>query len=179
MKTRRLQYSGPTPLLLMLPVLMVAVAGFDALAEPTNAAPTSPLPPASSTSALVAPSTNLAAIKRITLVSELNNEDKEMKVAFVYVPGKENAPFDPAPLQTVKAELEAKWEIQIGLFTLKPESPENVQLATQMSVPGVMVILKGGGRCPVRGSITESNLINGFYGAMSAGGCCPFGTDDH
>jgi hypothetical protein len=62
---------------------------------------------------------------------------------------------------------------KIGLFTLKPGSPDYDQIAKQMSVPGVLTIVKGRGMSAVSGDITEAKLVQGFVAASSAGGCGP------
>ena len=62
---------------------------------------------------------------------------------------------------------------KIGLFTLKPSSPDYDQIAGQISMPGVLAMVKGRGMSAISGDITESKLVQGFVAASSAGGCGP------
>jgi hypothetical protein len=69
--------------------------------------------------------------------------------------------------------IESKAGKKCGLFTLKSGSPDYDQIAAQMSVPGVLAIVKGCGMSPISGDITEAKLVQGFVAASSAGGCGP------
>jgi hypothetical protein len=111
-------------------------------------------------------------------LSELDSLDKEMKAVFVFVPGKDGASARPLSMISAKRTIEVEWGIKIGLFNLKPDSRDYDEIAAKMSLPGVLVILKGGARSAISGDITETNLIRGFLAAVSAGACCPLGTDE-
>jgi hypothetical protein len=63
---------------------------------------------------------------------------------------------------------------KVALFTLETGSRDHAQLAAQMSVPGVLALVKGKGMSAVSGEVTETKLIQGFV-AASAGGCGPGG----
>ena len=71
---------------------------------------------------------------------------------------------------------------KVSLFTLKTDSADYKQIATQVSVPGIIVMVKGRGMSAVSGDITETKLVQGFVAASSAascgtagGGCGPSG----
>jgi hypothetical protein len=76
--------------------------------------------------------------------------------------------------------IEAKG-IKCGLFTLKAGSADYDQIAKQMSVPGVLALVKGRGMSAVSGEVTEAKLLQGYVAASSASkcgpgagaGCCP------
>ena len=63
--------------------------------------------------------------------------------------------------------------MKCGLFTLKPGSPDYEQIAKQMTVPGVLALVKGGGMSAVSGEVTEAKLLQGYVAAGSAGACGP------
>ena len=69
--------------------------------------------------------------------------------------------------------IESKAGLKCGLFTLKAGSRDYDQIAAQMSVPGVLAMVKGRGMSAVSGDITEAKLVQGFVAASSAGGCGP------
>jgi hypothetical protein len=114
----------------------------------------------------------------IGALSELDSMEKEMRAVFLFVPGKDGAAARPLSMSSAKRSIEAEWGIKIGLFDLKPGSRDYDELAAKMSLPGVLVILKGGARCAISGDLTETNLIRGFTAAVNAGACCPLGTDE-
>ncbi len=109
-------------------------------------------------------------------LSELNTLAKDMQAVFLFVPGKDGtSPGISISMNAAKRTIDAQWGIEIGLFNLKPGSRDYDQTAAQVSVPGVLVILKNGARSAISGDITETNLVRGFFSAVSSGGCCPFG----
>lgn len=111
-------------------------------------------------------------------LSELNTLAKDMQAVFLFVPGKDGASSGSLSMNAAKRTIEAQWGIKMGLFNLKPGSRDYDQTAAQMSVPGVLVVLKNGARSAISGDITETNLVRGFFSAVSSGGCCPLGTDE-
>jgi hypothetical protein len=113
----------------------------------------------------------------IGALSELDSMGKEMRAVFLFVPGKDGVAARPLSMSSAKRSIEAEWGIKIGLFNLKPGSRDYDELAAKMSLPGVLVILKGGARCAISGDITETNLVQGFLAAVSAGACCPLGSE--
>ena len=121
--------------------------------------------------------TPVVPIQELGKLSELNTVAADTGAVFIYLAGKDE-PAIKAPLAQMRGAaktIEAQASIKIGLFRLKADSPEYVQLATQMQVPGVLAMAKGRGMVPVSGDITEAKLIQGFVAASSAGGCGPSG----
>ena len=114
--------------------------------------------------------------------SELNTLAIKTDAVFIYLPGKEGTAVKPpsTPMKAAARTIEAKG-IKCGLFTLKPGSADYDQIAKQMSVPGVVALVKGGGMSAVSGEVTEAKLLQGYVAASSASkcgpgagaGCCP------
>ncbi len=106
--------------------------------------------------------------------AELNTVAAKSDAVFVYLLGKE-ATADNAPaikaMQAAVRTIEAKGGSQCALFTLKAGSPDYDKLAGQMSLPGVLALVKGKGMSAVSGEITETKLVQGYVAASSAGGC--------
>jgi len=116
------------------------------------------------------------AVKEIGALSELNAVAADTGGVFVFLAGKNDPPIK-APLAQMRSAartIEAQGQ-KIGIFTLKPGSRDYEQIATQMTVPGVLAMVKGRGMIPVSGDITEAKLIQGYVAASSAGGCGPSG----
>jgi len=173
-------------------VLLVAVALVARAVIKTNAAPsqpdaaafTSPIvaqtPPAD-TAPVTPPVATAKALdtfvaKEIGAFSELNTLAATSDAVFVYVPGKNGASSNP--LATAMKSAVSRIGSQgykIALFTLKAGTRDYDQIAAQMSVPGVVAMVKGKGMSAVSGDITEAKLIQGFVAASSAGGCGPGG----
>jgi hypothetical protein len=66
---------------------------------------------------------------------------------------------------------------KVSAFMLKESAPEYANLVKQVSVPGVLVMVKGAGVSAVSKDITETKLVQGFVTASRpSGGCCPSGT---
>lgn len=106
--------------------------------------------------------------------AELNTVAIKTDAVFIYLPGKE-VTAGKAPLKPMKAAarlLEGKGT-KCALFTLKPGSADYDKIGKQMSVPGVVALVKGRGMSAVSGEITEAKLVQGFVAASSAGGCGP------
>jgi len=94
---------------------------------------------------------------------------------FVFLAGK-NDPVIKAPLAQMRSAaktIEAQARMKIGLFTLKTDSPDYMQVTAQIPAPSVLAMIKGRGMVPVSGEITETKLIQAFVAASSAGGCGP------
>jgi len=106
--------------------------------------------------------------------AELNTVAVKTDAVFIYLPGKEvTAAKAPAkPMKAAARLIEAKGT-KCGLFTLKPGSADYDKVGKQMSVPGVVALVKGRGMSAVSGEITEAKLVQGFVAAGSAGGCGP------
>jgi hypothetical protein len=114
------------------------------------------------------------AVQEINALSDLNALAADTGGVFVFLAGK-NDPVIAAPLTQMRSAartIEAQGRNKIGVFTLKTGSRDYEQIATQMSVPVVLAMVKGRGMIPVSGEITEAKLIQGFV-AASRGGCGP------
>lgn len=68
--------------------------------------------------------------------------------------------------------------VRISAFRLKQGTPDFVNLAKQLSVPGVLAMVKGGGISGVSADqITETKLVQAFVAASRPNsGCCPPGS---
>ena len=114
--------------------------------------------------------------------AELNTVAIKTDAVFIYLPGKEGtaAKAPSKPMKAAARTIEAKG-VKCGLFTLKGGSADYDQVAKQMSVPGVVALVKGRGMSAVSGEVTEAKLLQGYVAASSASkcgpgagaGCCP------
>jgi hypothetical protein len=114
------------------------------------------------------------AVKEISSFSELNTMAKDMDGVFVFLPGKTNAAAKEATAQIRSAAqtIERQMKGKIGIFTLKTDSRDYGQVASQIALPGTLAMVKGRGMAPVSGEITEAKLIQAFVSASNAGGGC-------
>ncbi|MFA7160051.1 MAG: hypothetical protein WC299_12175 [Kiritimatiellia bacterium] len=113
------------------------------------------------------------ALQELGALSDLNAVAGETMGVFVFLPGL-NDPIIKTPLAQMRSAaktIEAQSKSKIGIFRLKTDSRDYAQIASQMTVPGVLAMAKGRGMVPVSGEITEAKLIQGFVAASSAGGC--------
>ncbi len=122
--------------------------------------------------------------KTIASLSDLNTIAAVNDAVFVYVPAKDGASGAPptASMQSAASRINSQG-YKLALFTLQKGSRDHAQLAAQMSVPGVLAMVKGRGMSAVAGEITETKLIQGFVAASNCGpggcgpgGCCPTGS---
>jgi MYXO-CTERM domain-containing protein len=135
-------------------------------------APAFALPIAATNSSVVAPTTE-KSVESIGALSELNTVATNLDAIFVFLPGKETSSNPPAATMVKAAHtIEAQGK-KIGLFTLKPSSPDYDQIAGKISMPAVLAMVKGRGMSVVSGDITETKLVQGYLAASSAGGCGP------
>jgi len=109
----------------------------------------------------------------IRALAELNDAAAQTDAVFIFLPGKEAAAgiLPSKPIKEAARMIEEKAGKKCGVFTLKPGSRDYEQIAAQMSVPGVLAMVKGGGMSAVSGEITDTKLVQGFVSASSAGGC--------
>ena len=182
--------SGRARWVLGVIVLLVAATLVARAVVKNHGAPTEPAVPGfallapgtttdsqSSTSPGEAPEATEASIGRtIGSLSELNTVAATSDAVFVYVRGKKGASNDPptTPMKSAASRIGSQG-YKIALFTLETGSRDYQQLAAQMSVPGVLAMVKGRGMSTVSGDITEAKLIQGFVAASSAAGCGPGG----
>jgi hypothetical protein len=152
-----------------------ATASFPTLA-PTATADTQA--PASSAAAVTA--TGISVGASIASLSDLNKVAAANDAVFVYLPAQDGASGDSpeASMKNAASRINSQG-YKVGLFTLETGSRDYTQLATQMSVPGILALVKGRGMSAISGEITEAKLIQGFVAAGSAacgpGGCGPTG----
>jgi MYXO-CTERM domain-containing protein len=126
-------------------------------------------------SGAVAPTAETSVGTSIGAFSELDTVATNTDAVFIFLPGKDGTSGNPpsTPMKGAAGTIESKAGLKCGLFTLKPGSRDYNQIAKQMSVPGVLTIVKGRGMSAVSGDITESKLVQGFVAASSAAGCGP------
>ena len=133
--------------------------------------------PIAATNSSTAASTTEKNVEPIGALSELNTVATNLDAVFVFLPGKEGASVNPpaATMNKAARTIEAQGK-KIGLFTLKPSSPDYDQIAGQISMPGVLAMVKGRRMSAISGDITETKLVQGYVAASSAGGCCAGGS---
>jgi len=85
--------------------------------------------------------------------------------------------------QTITKEIDAAAQriqssgVRVSAFRLMQAAPEYAQLASQVSVPCVLAMVKGGGMSAVSGEINEAKLVQAFVTASRpTSGCCPPGS---
>ncbi len=121
----------------------------------------------------VAAPLDTVGVKDLGALSELNAVAGDTVGVFVFVPGKSETVVKVPKAQILDAArtIESQVRGKIGIFTLKTNSRDYEQVATQMAVPGVLAMVKGGGMSVISGDITETKLVQGFVAASRAGGC--------
>jgi hypothetical protein len=114
--------------------------------------------------------TNIASLSDLNKVAAAND------AAFVYLPAKDEASnnLPLASIESAASRINAQGH-KVALFTLEMGSRDYAQLAAQMPVPGVVVLVKGRGMSAVYGVITETKLLQGFVAASNASACGPSG----
>lgn len=106
--------------------------------------------------------------------AELNTVAADSNAVFVYLPGKDGETVHEVPetsMRKAAKTIETNMGVKVGLYTLRPDSPDYGPLAGQMILPGVIAMVKGGGMVPLSGEITASDLMQGFMSAVGTGGC--------
>ncbi len=127
--------------------------------------------------------TGISVGASIASLSDLNKVATAHDAVFVYLPARDGASSDSpeTSMKSAASRINSQGH-KVGLFTLERGSRDYAQLAAQMSVPGVLALVKGRGMSAVTGEITETKLIQGFVAAGSAAcgpsgcgpaGCCP------
>lgn len=150
--------------------------------SPASATPegTEPAAPAPAPAEGVAAQTPASVIgTEIAAISDLNRLAGDMTGVFVFFPsGQADGAAPPrAPMEAAARAIAAQG-MKVGLFTLKAGTPDYDQIATQVSAPGVLALVKGRGMKAVSGEVTETRLVQAFVAASApAGGCCGGGAD--
>ncbi|MFC1566849.1 hypothetical protein ACFL4A_03300 [bacterium] len=105
--------------------------------------------------------------------SLLNDLAVNQDAVFVFIPNKDEKHVDSTTVDAVSiAEQVLKANgIQVGLYTLQTDSPEYTSIASQASLPGILVVKKGGGMAMVSGDVTESKLVQAYVSCSRSGGC--------
>lgn len=117
----------------------------------------------------------------IDSLASLNKVAVNQDAVFVFVPAYGN---DIVSKETIDAIASAEQKLKssglnIGLYTLQFSSPSNeyADIASQLTLPGMLVMSKGRGVGAVSGEITETKLLQAYVASSRAGGCCPSGSD--
>jgi hypothetical protein len=144
-----------------------ASAATPAAGYATTALTEQPTAPISTTSDTVAE-------KEIGALSELNAVAANMDAVFVFLPGKgkTDSKASTSQIRDAARKIESQARNKIGIFTLKTNSPDYEKVVAQLSLPGVLALVKGHGMSAVSGEITETKLVQAYVSASSAGGCC-------
>ena len=111
-------------------------------------------------------------LKEISAISDLNAVAGDTNVVFVYLTDKNGSAKPPLTAMQSTMKTLSPQGIKLGLFALRTDSSDYAPISTQMSVPGVMVMVKGKGMSAVSGEITETKLIQAFVAASNTGGGC-------
>lgn len=114
----------------------------------------------------------------IDSISQINFAASKQDTAFIFIPDKNNANISDktktAALSAQKA-LSAK-NIKVGLYTLRPTSPDYASASSQATPPGILVVFKDGSKKAVAGEINETTILQAYVAASLAGNCgsnCP------
>lgn len=131
-----------------------------------------PSPAPKATAAAQAVETTVGTV--IGAFAELNTAAAQTDAVFVFLPGREGDPSAPpsAAMKSAAQTIQSRAGMNCGLFTLKAGTQDYDQIAKQMSVPGVVTLVKGRGMSAVGGDVTVAKLIQGFVAAANAGGGC-------
>ena len=109
-------------------------------------------------------------------LSSLNKVAVNQDAVFVFVPANENETIGKETINAIAAtEQRLKSNgIRIGLYTLRfSPSKEYASIASQLTLPGMLVMSKGRGTGAVSGKITETKLLQAYVASSRAGGCGP------
>lgn len=114
----------------------------------------------------------------IDSVSQLNMAELKQDAAFIFIPTKNNMSIsDKTKTSALAAQkaLNAK-NIKIGLYTLRPTSPDYTSISSQAAAPTILVVYKDGNRKAVSGEISKTSILQAYMAASLAGNCganCP------
>lgn len=111
----------------------------------------------------------------VTLNKVAINQD----AVFVFIPAQGDDTVDQKTTDAIASATQRLKtnNIRIGLYTLQSSSPQYAQIASQLSLPGMLVISKGFGMSGLSGEITETKLLQAYVASKSCGpsGCGPTG----
>ncbi len=108
-------------------------------------------------------------------LGELNKVASHQDAVFVFIPARED---ESASDTTRAAVLSARntlasSNIKVGLYTLNTASGDYASISSQVEVPAILVLCKGGKMGCVSGKVTETRLLQAFTAASRAGGSGP------
>lgn len=107
-------------------------------------------------------------------LASLNKIAADVDAVFVLLAAK-----DQLSDQAITKEIEAAAQkimsngSKVSAFRLKESAADYAQLAKQVSVPGVIAMVKGRGMSTVSGDITETKLVQAFVAASRPSSCDP------
>ena len=110
--------------------------------------------------------------------ASLNKVAVNQDAVFVFVPAMGEETVAKETIDAIaSAEQKLKFNgIRVGLYTLRfSPSKEYASIASQLTLPGMLVMSKGRGMGAVSGEITEEKLLQAYVASSRAGGCCPAG----
>ncbi len=112
----------------------------------------------------------------INSLKELNNLAANQDAVFIFIPANDNDTISKESLNAIaSAEQKIKSSgVKIGSYTLQfSMSKEYASIASQLTLPSMLVISKGKGMGTVSGEITEEKLLQAYVASSRAGGCGP------
>lgn len=128
---------------------------------------------AATNAVVAAPVAETSVGTSIGALAELNTVAAKTDAVFIFVSRKEGGNAPSTPMQSAARMIESKAGLKCGLYTLKSGTRDYDQIAAQISLPGVLAMVKGRGMSAVSGDITEGKLVQAFVAASSGGGCGP------
>jgi uncharacterized protein YpmB len=114
----------------------------------------------------------------IDSLASLNKVAINQNAVFIFIPANDNKIVKKETLDAIaSAEQKIKSSgVNIGLYTLQFSlSTEYASIASQITLPGMLVMSKGRGMGTVSGEITEEKLLQAYVASSRAGGCCASG----
>jgi hypothetical protein len=111
-------------------------------------------------------------------LASLNKVAINQDAVFVFIPANGNETISKETLNAIaSAEQKLKSSgVNIGLYTLQfSMSKEYASIASQLTLPGILVMSKGRGMGTVSGEITETKLLQAYVASSRASSCCPSG----
>lgn len=109
----------------------------------------------------------------ISSFDSLNDMAVNQDAVFVFIPATSDTAVNPTTVAAVSGAEQTLQSngIHVGLYTLQTNAPEYTNIASQASLPGVLVAKKGGSMTIVTGDVTESKLVQAFVACSRSGGC--------
>jgi len=107
-------------------------------------------------------------------LKSLNEKAADKDAVFIIVPppviGAITKKETVEAINAVMRDLKSK-QINAGMYTLKPGTPDYAKLTTKPTPPVVMVISKGGSAVMVAGVLTDTELMQAYVASTRSGGC--------